>query len=157
MTTTFKPLTENVTFKAGKYLIADPCYVTPDESWSDFCDILFAAEDSEYGGHLFESEGIKYWVGGTAYGDGLYAIRKNGAEVGTIGVDAGLLSIIPVKLLKKWNALKEAEEMVTRGLVTFVEVDKDFTIHYSGGDFKFADFEVWTSENDPDLEDEEGY
>lgn len=69
-----------------KYLITDPCYIVPNEEWSDFCD-------NQIGGH------IEYKVAGlgtivecdsTQWGDGSLKVGK-GKEV---MVDSGTVCLV---------------------------------------------------------------
>lgn len=127
--------------KKGKYLVVDPCYIYPDDDWSDFGDIYFKTGDGE-----IETKYGNFFVCGTAYGDGSYQLKRGGAVIGTMGVDAGLLSVIPLEILKKWGCTDSR-------LGCLIDVE-DCEISYNGGDFEFGGFSVNTSGSD-DLEDSE--
>ena len=94
----------------------DPCYVYPDERWESFCDANFAYErehnpDRHHIGKITEDSG-KVWYGwSTAYGDGCYALQRSGVTVARLGVDAGMLSAIPMSLIKEWGAEASAREL----------------------------------------------
>ena len=102
-----------------KWYVGDPCYVIDDERWHIFCDRLFAVEH-----HLKESggneDGPKYirwstkdkhnsWnhkdifnveVRHSPGGDGCWRFDEKddlGNKI-SLGVDAGLLAIVPVEL-----------------------------------------------------------
>jgi hypothetical protein len=44
-----------------------------------------------------------FYVWDTACGDGSYDLKMNGEVVASLGVDAGMLIIIPMRLIKKWR------------------------------------------------------
>lgn len=135
---------------AGKYWVCDPCYAYPDDEWQDFCDILQSKGEGwhAYGRHEF-------FVWGTAFGDGLYEL--NGPRtLDHLGVDAGLLSIIPEALVKKWGSVKEMKRLVGMNLVALIELKEEATVEESGGNVKFGGYEVITDGSDcPDDEDDE--
>ena len=97
----------------GRYVIIDPCYIYPDEEWSDFCDKV---EDLE--SFVATYNGTKFLVFNTAYGDGSYPVYDGaGAEVGSASVDAGLLSVIPYDLFPE---LATKEEL---GVVIYIPTE----------------------------------
>ena len=66
----------------SEYYLGDPCYVIPDDEWTDFCNIMRCdGEDFEYKGETCR-------VIGTG-GDGSF---------GGLSVDAGIIGVIPVSL-----------------------------------------------------------
>ena len=91
----------------GLFWVGDPCYVFPDERWNEFCELLFKTE----GPTFMEEDGETFFVDTTAYGDGRYPIENNLIRIGSCGVDAGLLSLIPVSLIKKWGDMNEAARL----------------------------------------------
>ena len=66
----------------SKYYLGDPCYVIPDNEWTDFCNIMRDdGEDFEY-----KDETCRVIKTG---GDG---------DFGGLSVDAGIIGVIPVSL-----------------------------------------------------------
>jgi hypothetical protein len=114
-------------FKAGTYYIGDPCYVIQDkdENWDQFL--------KNYYNHKSEFKGFSILVDETAYGDGSYRDNVNGVQH---LVDSGLLSVMPIELIKQ-ETKKSDEELLltnehsdTRGysVITFEE-DFDATMY----------------------------
>lgn len=145
-----------IVLKKGKYIVTDPCYVFPDSEWSKFCDTTQSIEGNENcaldrDGIKISYNGIDFFVCGTKYGDGCFPIYKNGIPIADLGVDAGLLSVIPVELLKTWKAdMKEAKR-----LGVFITLDKSYPVKVSDGDFSFGPFEVFTGEENPYNEEDD--
>jgi hypothetical protein len=87
----------------------DPCYVVPEDQWLHFCNLMFAYEEKNklerhYVGEVTdESTGLNWYCWNTAYGDGCYTLQVNGNSVASLGVDAGMLSAIPMRLIKHWT------------------------------------------------------
>ena len=88
--------------KAGKYYLGDPCYFFPhdeegQEAWGDFLDVSDCGRNNS-----FVWKGHSCFVGGTAYGDGVYsAIVDGGLVPQAIPVDAGLVGCFPFGLVEK--------------------------------------------------------
>ena len=82
----------------------DPCYVVPDDLWGHFCVL-----DSKHQYKVID-KGLPcpFYVWMTAWGDGEYDLKINGKVVASLGVDAGMLSMIPMRIIKKWR--KESGE-----------------------------------------------
>tara|TARA_B100001093_G_C26516327_1_gene879783 strand:- start:16 stop:543 length:528 start_codon:yes stop_codon:yes gene_type:complete len=106
--------------------IGDPCYVFPEDKWSDWCDKLFAWEKETFGkdrrehyvGETVHSAlGYKWYSWSTAFGDGTYPLIINDETVAELGVDAGTLSIIPMGLIKHWNKSGEIGDYQEMGHV----------------------------------------
>lgn len=143
--------------KAGTYVITDPCYVFPDEMWSDLCDKIFCREDDMGEGKkkspdtgAIEMDGHQIWWGQTAHGDGGYTVRLYGGKVGEFGVDAGLFAIFPVEFVKKYkpDLLDEKTLACTLSIPAGV-------VSYNGGDMDCGQVAVCTSGKDDDEEDDE--
>jgi hypothetical protein len=86
----------NAKLPADNILVTDPCYVfghMEEVSWDDFCDGLFATEQTN-GACILTYKGIEILVCNTAHGDGEYSAYASGQK-GTFGVDAGLFCFIP--------------------------------------------------------------
>lgn len=71
-----------------KYLITDPCYIVPDNEWSDFCDTQI--DGVQAGGYKVEGLGTIVECDGTEWGDG-HAKVGNGKEV---LVDSGTVCLV---------------------------------------------------------------
>jgi hypothetical protein len=127
----------------GKYVITDPCYVYPDEEWGSLCDKL---KDDSNGIEMDYNE-TKFVVIGTAFGDGGYAVTKAGRTIAIVGVDSGLLSIIPLKLAKSWP---DSEKMLSRkdDILKIVELKEDSILEVENGDFRFGSYEVITGDDE---------
>ena len=77
-----------MTMPAGKYYVGDLCYVMHDE-WDEVCDLIFN-EDSVIDGEFNLSDGRRFAIYSTAYGDG-----TNPSNVGTYhAVDSGSIGCI---------------------------------------------------------------
>ncbi len=132
---------------AGKYLVTDPCYVYPDKFWSEFCNLIGD-------GGLLSADGKNFFVWGTAYGDGAYPVfsESSGEIKGEAAVDAGLLAIIPLALVKKWYKRRPGHVSLDK-LTVELDIPIEFTIQESGGDVKFAGYGISTGGGFYDEED----
>lgn len=134
-------LVDPCTFKAGKYWIGDIGYLIPKDKWDDYCKIF--SENYVNCGKFI------YFVTGTADGDGTYYLYKNGdRQEGELGVDGGTLSIIPFGLVKKWRV---DSKRISWGIT--IDVERDFTVDFGGGNFEFGDYKVITDGSDDDDDD----
>lgn len=130
-------MTDKIQFKKGKYYIGDPCYVF-EKSWSD----VLHKTDYFRENKLF---GKTICGGGTVHGDGIY----QDGEARDYGVDAGLIAILPISLLKIDN--KETVESVNKSdLMHIIHFKEDFEAWCENGKFQFGHIEI-----DTDPEDEE--
>ena len=87
------------------FYLGDPCYIIPDDEWSDFCDLTLKHEGSD-GDHLdsvidWHGQTIRIWSNG---GDGTWTwdyglYTANGAQ--SFGVDAGIFCVIDLDKLPK--------------------------------------------------------
>ena len=101
---------------AGQYYLGDPCYVVPNDDWTDFCQIIqdqITYIDKSCNDHsslqaiYYQDTKIIFWC--TAYGDGKYPVY--GEQNGFCSVDAGLLSLIPVNQVLTWkNSISEMKK-----------------------------------------------
>lgn len=155
---------ESFTFPAGRYWVGDLCYVYPDEEWGQFCDADFGKTE-----HCIDKDGAIgryhggyfFFVAGTAYGDGIYPLRKNGQVLSNMGVDAGLLALVPMELVSIWGTTSQAYDL---GVV--INCEKPFTVSmlpstnkYRSGNWAFLDYEVitdWSDEEDEEEDFDEG-
>ena len=101
----------------------DPCYVVPEEQWGHFCDVMFAYEKKHklarhYIGEVTdEATGLNWYCWNTAYGDGSYHLMVNDRSVAQLGVDAGMLAVIPMRLIKHWQKQGEISNYFEHGHV----------------------------------------
>ena len=136
----------------GKCVITDPCYVFPDEMWSDLCERIFCREGSyPYG--VIEMDGFKIWWGLTAHGDGSYRVMsKHKGPLGTFCVDAGMFGIFPLAFVEKY-----APEFLARkddGLYTIVETKEHYVTKYSDGNMECGAISVNTDDDgDEEVDD----
>lgn len=91
-------------FEAGAYAIGDPCYIINDDDWNELIKDTghFGSRTSIYrdtawnwndGSYFFKRE--KCFAYSTYVGDGEYYLEDEGKKVETLGVDSGLLGIMP--------------------------------------------------------------
>ena len=85
---------ETIKSKTGFYF-GDPCYVMSQEDYDELLDQMFKYNNDGRMGK-FTVNGHELIVDNTAYGDGLY-----GGWNESYGVDAGMLGVIPLELVKK--------------------------------------------------------
>lgn len=110
---------ETIKSTTGFYF-GDPCYVMSEEDYHELLDQMFDDKSTERVGK-FTVNGHELIVDNTAYGDGLY-----GGWHESYGVDAGMLGVIPLELVKKdptnmgWVCKETGKvEMVTDGVGCF--------------------------------------
>ena len=134
---------------AGKYRVTDPCYFLghDDEFWSAFCNFMFGGNPGfRKDCYTIEIAGHKVLAWGTAYGDGCYDTTKNGSYVGHSGVDAGMLSLIPLELYELL-----ADHLGTNDDTTAptVELTSDFTPEMiEKGNCSYGPYETITGERE---------
>jgi len=132
--------------KKGKYWVGDPCYVYPDKEWRAFCGTLLNGKFEE---HVAVYGTKQFFVTSTAHGDGCYALLRDGKMVpGELGVDTGLLSIIPQALVRLWDTKKEANRL---GIWVTIDSDCEVTVPRLGV-FTFGPYSVNTTGDDDDQE-----
>jgi len=134
----------------GKAWIGDPCYVFPDTHWANLCSLMFSrpapnsniptVNDEDGAEVTIEIDGKKYkfWIISTAFGDGVYTLTKDGVSINPeLGVDAGLLSVIPLNVLDAWGG-KEDHLGATVELKQAVLTAKEgnFTLQSPTGEFQ---------------------
>ena len=79
----------------------DPCYVVPDELWGPFCDLWTNGKHQVKVN--YKNLSCDSFVWSTAWGDGEYELKKDGDVIASLGVDAGMLSMIPMRLIQQWR------------------------------------------------------
>lgn len=144
------PLEEKTITLNGKFWIGDPCYIFPDTEWQELCNLMFPNDSNEADFNdsetvrVVEIEGETCYLFGTAYGDGVYPLVVDGKMVDELGVDAGMLSVIPMNLVRKrsngWSKSKQF------GVNNFTIDVKDAKISVKNGDFTLGDIKIYTSE-----------
>lgn len=135
-------MTRKHVFPAGKYYIGDPCYlISKDEDWKKVGEDTgwfgFDSVAPGYDDGIFQWNGRTCFASGTAYGDGLYYVTPH-EEYGDyeIGVDAGLIGIIPYKNDKLDNFAPV--------LSMIVDFEKDFEVWEKDGIFHFGKIKINT-------------
>jgi len=141
-----------------KYYIGDLCYVMHDE-WSEVCNLI--TFDNEDSAEYELEDGRKFFLYGTAYGDGQYL----GTGGGLYSVDSGTIGAIKVDDIRDPEFARIIEEGhghihefpaelddfdcyaegPNRGILNFYTVQID-----TEGDYEEDDI-------DPEADDEEGY
>lgn len=147
---------------AGTYYVGDPCYVIKDEEWMQALDEtnyfnVFASPEAvlkaEYNPKHLMNGVFLYHVEGddppfhlaasiTKYGDGEYPCKESGSEIGTCGVDAGLIAVIPVAMIEKYGQ----ESGLALGVIH--QFNTSFGIRYSDGTISFGDVSVYTNDDE---------
>jgi hypothetical protein len=93
-------------FEAGIYAIGDPCYFISNDVWDDLIEETgcFGLDDpsvnkkmTNWDNGAYQYKGKKCFSFGTRYGDGAYPLSMNGKTLAILGVDAGMIGIMPVK------------------------------------------------------------
>ena len=126
------------TLPAGTYWIGDPCYLVADEDWDELLRTtgFFGLPDhssTNWDDGLFEYKGGTCFAWGTSYGDGLFSLLDDQRqEVAELGVDAGLLGILP-------------DTGVVPTLMYKVTFDEDFEVWERNGLFYFGGYTVDTN------------
>ena len=112
--------------RPGTYYVGDLCYVMHPQ-WKEVCNLMFAVDDpGVLDGEFNLSNGVRFAISSTAYGDGTYQDQQ-GREY---PVDAGLIGCIRVEDVYD-------PEWYLAGVQT-VEFDRPFQIVYNHGVIKFV-------------------
>jgi len=138
--------TEKTRLPAGKYLVVDPCYVIGgDPFWNDLCNFSFPAGQRR--DHFYiHSEGHSIFAFSTAYGDGCYPV-SDGNVCEKAGVDAGMLSLIPMDYINNYCHMK--------GLGVEVELNSPSYPEYDNGNVLVGNVSIKTRDcKNDDYEDE---
>jgi len=116
----------------GEYYFGDPCYVVPRDKWSELISLIYSDGVADFNDkenmRAVEVDDDKFYMFGTLYGDGEYPLYSTDSETVFLPVDSGTLSIIPMNLIKKWQAEEKAKNMGT-----FVKLPNTSTLHLSEG------------------------
>lgn len=149
----------------GRVVAVDPCYVCQDDgdSWDRFLEAFWPAE-KQSPNKLVQCEinGHTAYVAGTAHGDGTYPV--DGPHVGAIGVDAGMIMLVPADaflgtpmagLATLDKKALDADPVIGNEMLAVIFLqDRDRKVQYFGGDWDFGPTIV-TSGSDEDEEDED--
>lgn len=129
----------------GDYWVGDPCYVFSEKDWDELCNQMFPNgqqlfDDSEQV-RVVLVDGNYCFLFGTSFGDGVYPLRKETWEIAELGVDAGMLSMIPKKLLRK----KDWGKSKAHGKVIRLD-GSPRQMKVVDGDFTYGEYSIITSE-----------
>jgi hypothetical protein len=123
-------------FPAGEYYIGDLCYVMHAE-WGEVCDLMFTDADDMVEGDLSLTDGRRFFLASTAYGDGTYNDNKGNHY----DVDSGSIGIIAVKDITP----TDLENIESGAVHTF---DNAFNVIALAGLFDFGDVVIDTAYED---------
>jgi len=112
--------------RPGRYYVGDLCYVMHPQ-WREVCDLMFATDSGVLEGEFNLSNGVRFALSSTAYGDGTYY----DGEGRKYPVDAGLIGCIRVEDVydPEWY-LEGVNEVV---------FDNPFHIEYNIGTIMFVE------------------
>lgn len=131
-----------MTMPAGIYYVGDLCYVMNNE-WNEVCKITFTDEDI-LSGEFALSDGRKFAIYSTAYGDGCY-MDQYGKEY---SVDSGSIGCIKIADI--------TEDDIREGQI--VEFSDPFQTSCVEGLIRIGDIRIDTTENDECIhQDEDEY
>lgn len=145
-------------YPAGDVWVGDPCYLLClDPFWKEFCHALEPwhsnKEHPVTSGIIlkFQLDGKEesIFVCGMAHGDGLYEVKEGEKRVGEAGVDAGMLSVIPLPIAKRLDEIKEG-----LGLGVIAKCDGGDVVAEDGS-FECANINVKTDEDDKEDEEDD--
>lgn len=151
--------TYTMSFPAGTYYIGDPCYPFSADKTSLWENVLEDANyfDTSFCAHVEGSNGltdlIHVYAMSTAHGDGCYDF---GFESRRLGVDSGMLGIMPIESV---NQIDHSREWLAKvGIIT--TIDDQFTVEFNRhqGTFRFGPVLVHTDYDfDDDCDDNHDY
>lgn len=117
-----------MTMPAGDYYVGDLCYVLHDR-WDEVCNLLFPTGEKSHDGEYTLSDGTRFAIYSTAFGDGVYYDQDDNEY----GVDAGVIGCILVS-----DIIEKEQDNLGLGMVhTFPH---DFETGYSEYDRNTIDF-----------------
>ncbi len=143
----------SVLLPPGEYLIIDPCYVYDKDHWHKLCNRLHKMQDiiSDSAFGMQDEDGNPFLIIPTKHGDGSYDLIKDNNTIFSLGVDSGLLSVIPHFTAMQWEDYDNGIEL---GKV--IKIEEESLFRAEDGDFSLGDFSVNTSQEDT-YEDEEDW
>lgn len=131
-----------------RFCVTDPCYILPDNVWTECCKVFDEYKDDEYMYQRFDEAvtkaltefvGSKSYACGTGYGDWSNELQGDGKVINKdFCADAGMVCVceltdkvknaLDVNILSnRCAAVFEAEDLRN---VTFDLTDKDWTVVY---------------------------
>lgn len=128
-----------MTMPAGTYYVGDLCYVMNNSEWDEICKMLASGYDLVEGEFTL-SDGRKFAMYGTAYGDGS-CLCTNGDD---LGVDSGSIGCIKLDDLNVYDV----QNMVKLG--TVISFEQEFETSNNQGIIRFGTVEVDTVGDDED-------
>lgn len=139
-----KPLFNTMLSLTGDYWLGDPCYVFSDEDWQKLCSLMFEKGTADFDDsnsiRLVEVDGVACFLFGTAHGDGCYALKDGRKKIADLGVDAGMLSMIPMSLVNREDWREDCKWLGT--VLTFD--GKPEPIGVEGGNFYYGKYKINT-------------
>jgi hypothetical protein len=135
----------DLTMPAGRYYVGDLCYVLQDE-WTEVCGLLFANRDDGgcNEGVFTLTNGCRFAIFSTAYGDGIYTDQDNREYP----VDAGSIGCVLLDDIAQDNVNNNIS------LGNTIQFDQEFLVDSDGAVLKFGHIAIDT---DPQWdEDDDG-
>lgn len=115
-----------------QYIITDPCYILPDNIWSECCKSLddgFEVFNQAVSKALTEFTGHKAWACDTGYGDWTNEIYGSGVIKPNFYADSGMVCVcrLTASVLEYWQ-----EEYDTTNLAgaAFFEMSEDIDVKF---------------------------
>jgi hypothetical protein len=128
--------------KAGKYYVGDLCYVLGDR-WTEVCDLIITPNGTCLNGEFELTDGTKFAIYGTAYGDGVYQDQ----EGNPYPVDSGSIGCVLV------DQITEGHLDITLGNI--IDFSEDFSTGEDDGTIQFGEVEIDTRGEEEEEEEEE--
>jgi hypothetical protein len=132
--------------RAGTYYVGDLCYVLHDE-WDEACKLMFAGRDDHNcnQGEFNLSDGRRFAIYSTAYGDGTYE-DQNGRSYGVDSGSIGCILLSDIDVYHPDNFVGDGQT------ITF---DQDFYTGYQDGKIMFHNVSIDTDPEDIEEEEDE--
>lgn len=137
-----KNKTKKHLFKAGNYVIGDPCYFIADENWDKVLEdtgffgapMVDAKPPKDWDEGLYHYKGLKCFAHDTAWGDGEYIcpLLKE-----SVWVDSGVIGIMPI----------QACDMFPDGHKGYIihKFIRNFSVWEKNGIFHFGIYDIDTN------------
>lgn len=134
-----------MSMQAGLYYVGDLCYVMDSDEWTEVCNLTLS-ENGLNDGEFELSDGRRFALYSTAYGDGTYSDQQSRSY----SVDAGCIGCILASDIKadKYDNLSE--------LGAFIEFEDSFVTGSYEGSIYFGSVKIDTSQEDC-YDEEEDY
>lgn len=123
----------NISSREGFY-VGDICYVLGDDLYHN----VWGGQHN-YRDGIFEDPvtNLCFAVAGTVYGDGCY-LGNDGSE---FPVDAGVIGLVPLELVKKHDGLEDGKVVEVSGIAYFESDAGKFEIELPNGETLLIDTE----------------